>query len=266
MFSSPILLVDDEPVMRDLYCRLLQGRGYNVVAVGSGEDALKVIHDDLPELVISDVLMPGISGHDLCGKLVRAEEKRMPFIFLTANDDYRTMRAGLDAGGDDFLVKGMDFSLIEERIRFWLKTPFDSLPPVPRAAAIALCDAVVEDPSAAHAKPITALGVVREDIRSRAISLVRHGLNEAGTDYLSRDEVPVSFLGYIAGILDVLTAGDLACLMRYVDYFDAVMRDLSPEWAVKARPVFAEFDVTARGDLFMAARHKGQQEARQAAR
>ena len=261
MFNSPVLLVDDEPIMRDLYCRLFKGRGYNVVAVGSGEDALKVIHEDLPELVISDVLMPGMSGHDLCEKLVRADEKRMPFVFLTANDDYKTMRAGLLAGGDDFLIKGMDFAVIEERVRFWLKTPFDSLPPAPRAAAASFCEAAAQDPSAAHAKPITGLGMMREDIRSRAISLVRKGLEESGTDYLSRDNVPVSFLGFIAGILDVLTVGDLACLMRYTDYFDAVMRDLSPAWAIKARPAFAEFDVMSRGDLFTAARHKGQQAA-----
>ncbi|RMF12611.1 MAG: response regulator [Alphaproteobacteria bacterium] len=262
MFSNPILLIDDEPVIRDLYARMLEGRGYKVVTVGSAEDALDVVHADLPALIISDVLMPGISGHELCAKLSRADEKRMPFIFLTANDDYKTVRDGLTAGGDDFLVKGMDVAAIAERVRFWLATLFNSLPTAPRARAIALCEAELEGPNATSAKPITSLGGMREDLRTQAITLVRSSLEHAGADYLARDDVPLSFLGYIAGVLDVLTADDLSSLMRYCDYYDAVLTDLSPDWAARARPLFATFEDVARGELFRTARRKGQQDAR----
>lgn len=261
MFNSPILLIDDEPVMRDLYRRLLKGRGYNVVAVASGADALDVIHADLPELVLSDILMPGMTGHELCAKLVRAGEKRMPYVFLTANDDYQTVRAGLEAGGDDFLVKGMDFALIEERVRFWLKTPFDSLPQGPRAAAIEVCDALGADPDSAHEKPIKGLGRMREDLRHDAVSLVRRELEHSSRDLLTEEEVPLSFLGFVAGILDTLTAGDLPSLMRFPDYFDSILSELSPAWAAKARPLLADFEVVAENDLFRTARHKGQAEA-----
>lgn len=265
MFSSPILLIDDEPIISDVYRRMLEGRGYNVVTAPSAEDALEIIHADLPELIVSDVMMPGISGHELCAKLVRADEKKMPFIFLTANDDYKTMRTGLEAGGDDFLVKGMDMTMIADRVRFWLKTPFDSLPARPRARAAALCKDAIADPNSAHGKPISSLGTMREDLRAWAIGLVRQSLDEAGTDYLSRDEVPMSFLGYIAGVLDVLTDKDLSSLLRFSDYYDAVMTDLSPDWSAKARPLFAAFETHAQGDLFKAARQKGRQEARRSA-
>lgn len=261
MFSSPILLIDDEPVMSELYRRMLEGHGYKVVAVTSGADALDIIHADMPELVISDVLMPGMSGHELCTKLVRADEKRMPFVFLTANDDYTTVRDGLASGGDDFLVKGMDMAVIMDRVRFWLRTPFDSLPDEARGKAITLCEAALRDPNSAHGKPIASLGSLREDVRSSAITVVRRSLDLAGTDYIERDEVPLSFLGYIAGVVDVLTDGDLPCLMRYADYFDAVVADLSPRWTVQARALFAEFESLAAGELFKAARHKGAKDA-----
>ncbi|MEX1147678.1 MAG: response regulator [Sphingomonadales bacterium] len=262
MFSSPILLIDDEPVINDLYRRMLEGRGYNVVAVANGHDALDVIHADLPELVISDVLMPGMSGHDLCARLTRAGEKRMPFLFLTANDDYASMRDGLASGGDDFLVKGMDMGVILERVRFWLRTPFDGLPAAPRAAAAALCEDAGRDPNAVHGKPIAGLGMMREDIREKAIARVRRSLDAAGTNYVDRDDVPLSLLGYITGVIDILTEGDLPGLMRYADYFDAVVGDLAPRWAVRARPMLADFETLSAGELFTAARHKGVQDTR----
>lgn len=261
MTSGPILLIDDEPMIRELYRRMLAGRGYSVFAAASGEDAIAVIHGELPALVISDILMPGMTGFELCDKLRRANEKRMPFLFLSATDNYGVLRDGLAAGGDDFLVKGCDPVMFEERVRFWLRTPLSGLLPGPRAEAVALADARHKDSDQAHVQPIAELGPLREDLKAEALRLAQAAVFEAGTDYLARDAVPLSFLGFLAGAIERLCAGDLAALLRSADLMDAVLAALSPAWSQKARQAFADSEALTGSDLFRAAARMGQRAA-----
>ncbi len=252
--SGAILLIDDEPMMGQLYHRALSARGYTLFTVTSGEDAFEIIHGERPELVISDIMMPGISGYELCDKLVRANEKRMPFLFLSANDAFSTLCDGLTAGGDDFLVKGVDLNFLEDRVRFWLKTPFSGLPAEPRRAAIAEAASALER---IHAKPIESLGAMREDLKSAALALAHAAIFNAGADYLARSEPPVSFLGFLAGAIETLAKGDVAAMVRFPDYYDAVLTTLAPAWAIKTRSLFTDYDAIAATDLFRAAHRSG---------
>lgn len=261
MILNNVLIIDDEPLMLELHARMLTGRGHSVATASGAEDAWPIIHDQRPELVLCDVMMPEIDGFALCTRLVRAGEKRMPFLFLTANDNFATLRDGLLAGGDDFLVKGMELDDLDGRVRFWLRSALSSLPDGPRRQAAALADASLHDPARAHLHPIASLGNMREDIRETALALIES--HARGVDHLARGEVPLPFLGYVAGVLDALTADDLAALVRYADYFHAVIETLAPAWLPSSRATFAGLDSLVQDDLFQAARRKAAREAQQ---
>src|SRR5690349_16834088 len=100
-----LLVVDDEPAVRDALRRALTLEGYDVEAVPSGDDALARIDSaGEPDAVVLDLLMPGLDGLDVCRRLRRSGSS-VPVLMLTALDAVSDRVAGLDAGADDYLVK-----------------------------------------------------------------------------------------------------------------------------------------------------------------
>ena len=104
--AAHILVVDDTPANVKLLEDLLGFHGYEVEAVTSGEEALAAIRERLPDLMLLDVLMPGLSGYDVC-RAVRVDPAlaMLPVVMVTALEDREERVKGLDAGADDFLSK-----------------------------------------------------------------------------------------------------------------------------------------------------------------
>jgi len=114
--DSTILVVDDEPAMRDLLDEALTAFGYRVLAASSAEEALDLALATPPDLVLSDVHMSGLSGVELCARLKAHPRFRLtPVVLLTAVSDLEARVAGLAAGADDFFAKPCE--LIELRTR-----------------------------------------------------------------------------------------------------------------------------------------------------
>src|SRR5438046_7669368 len=103
-----ILVVDDQDRDRRLLQAMLEAYGHAVRTASSGEDALAAIAADPPDLVMLDVVMPGLSGYDVCRR-IRASPATafLPVVMLTASGDPDRV-AALDAGADDFLAKPYD--------------------------------------------------------------------------------------------------------------------------------------------------------------
>lgn len=99
-----ILLADDEPRMHTLVSRIAHDAGYEFVGAEDGYEALEKFREEQPDLVILDVMMPGMDGFQLCRRL-REEHAMVPIIFLSAKGDIVDKGVGFDAGGDDYLVK-----------------------------------------------------------------------------------------------------------------------------------------------------------------
>jgi class 3 adenylate cyclase/CheY-like chemotaxis protein len=122
-----ILVVDDDPTNAKLLCDLLAAEGYAVSAARSGEEALA---QDPPDLMLLDVVMPGMSGYDVC-RAVRANSRTaiLPVVMVTAVDPAVERIRGLDAGADDFLAKPVDPDELLARVRSLLriKTLYDRL-------------------------------------------------------------------------------------------------------------------------------------------
>ena len=101
-----ILVVDDNAEMVELMRELLVSRGYDVVAVRNVEAAEVEVHRHTPDLILSDVIMPGRSGYELCRQLKSNPTTRLiPFVLITGLSDRENKVKGIEAGADDFLNK-----------------------------------------------------------------------------------------------------------------------------------------------------------------
>jgi two-component system, OmpR family, response regulator len=110
MSGQHLLIVDDEENLRSMLAAALQHHGFTVTTAEDGRRALDLIADERPQLVLLDVMMPGLDGFEVCRR-IRADGDRTPVLFLTARDSTEDKVRGLTLGGDDYLQK--PFSLDE---------------------------------------------------------------------------------------------------------------------------------------------------------
>ena len=116
--SPRVLIVDDEAGNREVLTRVLRKRGYEAHAVGDGEAALALIEaaERLPDLILLDVMLPGIDGFSLCRKLKTDPETRLvPIVLLTGLDARQHKIRGIKAGADDFLTKPVQMEELAAR-------------------------------------------------------------------------------------------------------------------------------------------------------
>ncbi|HEX6471346.1 MAG TPA: response regulator transcription factor [Streptosporangiaceae bacterium] len=121
--SSPrarVLIVDDEPAVRESLTSSLVFEGYEVVAASDGLEALDRAKDHRPDLIVLDVLMPRLDGLTACRRL-RSAGDMTPVLMLTARDMVGDRVTGLDAGADDYLVKPFELDELLARIRALLR-------------------------------------------------------------------------------------------------------------------------------------------------
>jgi putative two-component system response regulator len=116
--AGRVLVVDDfEPNLSGLRL-LLQCVGYEVLTASNGHDALRIVEQEQPDVVLLDVIMPGLSGLDVCAELKHAEATCLtPVVLISAAHVRDTRIAGLDAGADDFLTKPIDPDELYTRVR-----------------------------------------------------------------------------------------------------------------------------------------------------
>jgi two-component system OmpR family response regulator len=115
-----VLVVDDEPNIRELVQVALRFHGCSVTTAASGRDALRLAGDNPPDLIVLDVMMPGMDGFEVCRKL-RAAGNEVPIIFLTARDTSSDTVTGLALGGDDYVTKPFSVEALVARVRAVLR-------------------------------------------------------------------------------------------------------------------------------------------------
>jgi DNA-binding response OmpR family regulator len=101
-----ILLVEDEKQLADNISTLLENEGYGVIYAENGLEAVNILHDIVPDLIISDIIMPYVDGYELFQKVKQdSKTKYIPFLFLTVKCDPASLRWGMNLGVDDYIVK-----------------------------------------------------------------------------------------------------------------------------------------------------------------
>lgn len=118
MSSQVILVVEDDPAIREGIRILLGGEGYTVLEASSGEEALSRMNDAV-DLVILDIMLPGISGLKVCEELRKVST--VPVLFLTAKSQESDKTIGFMAGGDDYLAKPFSYAELIDRVKAQLR-------------------------------------------------------------------------------------------------------------------------------------------------
>lgn len=120
--TPQILVVEDEDSLATLLQYNLDKEGYQVALAGDGEEALLMIDERLPDLVVLDWMLPKVSGVEVCRRLrSRAETRNLPIIMLTARGEESDRVRGLDTGADDYIVKPFSMTELTARIRAVLR-------------------------------------------------------------------------------------------------------------------------------------------------
>lgn len=118
--EAQLLVVDDEPNIRELLSTSLRFAGFSVVAAGNGKEALAAAEEHSPDLAVLDVMLPDMDGFTVTRRL-RASGKHFPVLFLTARDDTDDKVTGLTVGGDDYVTKPFSLDEVVARIRAVLR-------------------------------------------------------------------------------------------------------------------------------------------------
>jgi two-component system phosphate regulon response regulator PhoB len=122
MPNESILVVDDERDIRELVSYNLTKNGYRVTAVPTGEEAMKRAKSELPDLILLDLMLPGVDGLDVCRHLKASPETRdIPIIMLTAKGEEVDIVMGLEMGADDYVVKPFSPRVLVARVRAVLR-------------------------------------------------------------------------------------------------------------------------------------------------
>lgn len=117
MAETPILVVDDDPNARDIVKTFLESRGYSVVTACDGKDAIAAFEDIRPNLVLLDVMMPGMDGWEVARIIKNHPDfSEVRVVMLTARGDFMDKHEGLRSGADDYIVKPVDLDTLAERI------------------------------------------------------------------------------------------------------------------------------------------------------
>jgi len=116
MNSGLVMVVDDDPNLRRIYHDVLTANGYSVIVAKSGEECLALLHRTVPKVLVLDIMMPEMDGIETCKRARKMVGESVPILFLTAADAMETVRACLEAGGDDYLMKQGSPAAVVERV------------------------------------------------------------------------------------------------------------------------------------------------------
>lgn len=115
---STVLIVDDDPTARETLVAMLEGENYDLQLAKDGIQALHVLEQIQPDLILLDVMMPGMDGYEVCRRIRSTSQlAEVPIILLTALDDRASLVRGIESGADDFLSKPADRRELTARVR-----------------------------------------------------------------------------------------------------------------------------------------------------
>jgi DNA-binding response OmpR family regulator len=194
-----VLVVDDEVTIAEAVAARLRSEGFDVVLAHDGPEAVAVCRDEVPDLVVLDVMLPGYDGYEVCRRI--QQERRVPVIMLTARTDETDVLVGLGVGADDYIVKPFSPRELVARVQAVLRRVSDVAVEVP---------AVVSLTSAATLGALT-FGSVALDIDARLAT------NDGVVQHLTVTEFDIAF-HLLQNPKQVFTRGQLLqAIWGYVD-------------------------------------------------
>ena len=200
MSTKTIVLAEDDPKLRRLYTDFLNANGFNVMAASDGLEALSLLHRVQPRLVLLDIIMPDLNGIETCRRARAIIDYKTPIVFLSSLDYADHVKEGLEAGGDDYILKTSQLEVILERVQYWTGPLARSKSERRRNKALEEMRAVAEtrepEPGAFESGEVT-------DKRADGLSqFLERAISAAGSDFGNTPEHRLYFVGYVAGVVD----------------------------------------------------------------
>jgi hypothetical protein len=158
-----VLVVDDEPLIRETVAEALEADGMRVVTAADGRQALERFRAEHPDLVLLDLMLPELSGTEVC-RIVR-RESQVPIIMLTARDSELDKVVGLELGADDYVTKPFSLRELQARVRAQLRRVEAA---APAGSPAGQAGAVATGGTAAKSRSVT-LGAVTVDLAGHRI-------------------------------------------------------------------------------------------------
>ena len=124
--AAKVMLIDDDESLHVLMRRIVEDAGYAFCASFDGEEGLTLLADEKPDLLLLDVMMPGMNGFEVCRRM-REDGRRIPIIFLSAKGDIVDKSIGFRAGGDDYVTKPFDSTELLLRIEANIRRHKDTI-------------------------------------------------------------------------------------------------------------------------------------------
>lgn len=222
MSGSTIVLAEDEPHLRRLYSDYLNANGYQVIATGDGLETLSLLHRVQPRMLLLDIIMPGMNGIETCRRARQVVEHSTPILFITSLDYADHVKEGLEAGGDDYILKTSSLEVILERVRYWTDRTARSRSQRRRTRAIEEIRVLIEE----HAMGSGESSIQwRPDPRAEALNdFLAKALSAAGPGFGKTHEQRVYFLGYVAGVVDYEMSQAGLLRPQFVKYIRSALR------------------------------------------
>src|SRR5260370_12219873 len=167
MVPRKILVVDDEPVLAETIAYNLEQEGYQVVTAGDGASALTAVHTEHPDLIVLDIMLPGLDGLEVCRQLRREDDTAMvAIIMLTGKSDEIDKVVGMEVGADDYVTKPFGRRELLARVRALLRRADY---PSTTEEHLSLQESSVESQPISRNKELVA-GPLRIDLASRWVN------------------------------------------------------------------------------------------------
>ena len=189
--DATVLVVDDQPQNLRLMDAVLSPRGFTVLTASSGEAALELLGQRLPDVVLLDVMMPGLDGYETCRR-IRAEPATsfIPVVMVTASGDAEKIHA-IEAGADDFITKPFDQSELLARVRSLVRIKRYHDTVTTQAAALAEWNEQLEARVDAQVAELERLGRLRRFLSPQIVGLVVDSGDESFLQSHRREITPV---------------------------------------------------------------------------
>lgn len=264
MAMTLIILAEDNPKLRRLYTDYLSASGYLVLDAASGAEALEILSSHTPDIVILDIMMPGIDGIETCRRMREVLGDGIPIIFLTAVDDPDQLRTGIAAGGDDYVLKSGLLETIRARVDYWSQPAAREELATRRARNLAEMASATSAPVAAAAAPKLSSAT---DKTVRWISaFVDRAKSVARADFGSTVEEKIYLLGYVTGAVNHWVTLKAEMQKRFTDYLSAVLGEAQILDPMEIRQMVAALSELSENKSFKNASQRGRAECVRALR